>query len=611
VTLRNRGSHRDASRNAAFGANDIVILPDPASRERDPSFPAYNPMPRYEPLGGSVRVGWAGPAATIPRLARVLAVDGPAILDWDAVSRGIEAAVRERGRDVHLVPVRPYMAPWPAILERTMSPELPDDPDFATLASGTLADLFEAIPDPVTRSEELTVVFGPGAALVNHQVLWYADLPKRFAEVAVKDGKAHNLGQPADSLPGTTKRLFYIDWPLLDRHRQSISGDIDCWIDMQDSTRPASIEGDVLRRTAADLARKPFRTLPTFNVASWGGHWAQRVLGMNPTARNTALGYELIAPESGVLFGHDEERQVEIPFELIVAQCPADVLGDAVREEFGSSFPVRFDYLDTLDGGNLSIHCHPQTDYMQRVFGWPYTQHESYYIMVGRANKSIFLGLRDDINLETFERLAHDAEVDGQPFEIERHVQQLPGTPHQLFMIPAGTPHGSGEGNVVLEISATPYLYSLRFYDWLRQDEDGSSRPVHVNHAFANLNRRSGRSVTSELVQTPHTVATGPDWCEEVIGALPEVFFEVRRIVLNGDWPAEGETGDRFHVLNVVEGAGAVIETESGNSHVIAYAETLLLPAAIGRYRVRRLGSERVRVVKALVRSTHAQMVSQ
>jgi len=47
--------------------------------------------------------------------------------------------------------------------------------------------------------------------------------------------------------------------------------------------------------------------------------------------------------------------------------------------------------------------------------------------------------------------------------DIEQYVPKFAATPHQLFLIPGGTPHGSGEGNVVLEISATPYLYSLRF----------------------------------------------------------------------------------------------------------------------------------------------------
>ena len=69
-----------------------------------------------------------------------------------------------------------------------------------------------------------------------------------------------------------------------------------------------------------------------------------------------------------------------------------------------------------------------------------------------------------------------------------------PAERHRLYLIPAGTPHASGAGNVVLEISATPYLYTLRFYDWLRRDLDGELRPVHVGHAFANVDPQSRRS---------------------------------------------------------------------------------------------------------------------
>ena len=178
----------------------------------------------------------------------------------------------------------------------------------------------------------------------------------------------------------------------------------------------------------------------------------------------------------------------------------------------------------------------------------------------------------------------------------------FPATPHQLFLIPGGTPHGSGKGNVVLEISATPYLYSLRFYDWLRQGIDGELRPVHVDHAFKNLDsRRRGEAVARDLVQAPRLLRSGDGWYEELLGALPEMFFEVRRTALRPGAVADDATDGRFHVLNVVEGEGVLVEPADAPAHSLVYAETLVVPAAVGRYTLRPLGSSGARVVKALV----------
>ena len=304
-----------------------------------------------------------------------------------------------------------------------------------------------------------------------------------------------------------------------------------------------------------------------------------------------------------MLLGDRDGPRVEVPFQLIVGLQPDEVLGEAIRTEFGTSFPIRFDYLDTVGGGNLSIHCHPQAEYMRRIFGWSYTQHESYFMMVGGQDRCVFLGLRGDVRLDAFEQAAQRAVERGEPFRIEDHVQTFPATQGQLFMIPAGTPHGSGEGNVVLEVSATPYLYSLRFYDWLRRDSQGKQRPVHVDHAFANLNRnRKGDEVSRDLVQSPRSIRSGDGWREEVIGALPEIFYEVRRVVLEGDTEADDDTSGGFHVLNVVEGDGLLVQAGEGDPHHLNYAETIVIPAAVGRYALRRMGDGPVRVVKAFVR---------
>jgi hypothetical protein len=564
---------------------------------------SYEPNPRYAPAESVVVSGWAAAVIDVPGEPFVLALDGPAVLAWDDSVDGLIRALATSGRRAERLDIREHLAPWQRILELTESPQLPDDPDFATLASGSLADLFADLPAGPRPVDDVLVVFGPGAALVEHDVLWYVDLPKRYAEAAINAGTARNLGQDASDGRGTTRRLFYIDWPLLDRHREAIGGRIDRWIDTQDPDRPMSIDGAGLRRTAAALTAQPLRTRPTFNTVSWGGHWGQRVLGMSLGARNTGIGYELIAPESGVLLGLGSDAQVEIPFQLLVALCPLEVLGEPVHETFGTSFPIRFDYLDTVDGGNLSVHCHPQLDYMRRVFGWPYTQHETYYVMVGGADARIFLGLRGGVEVEAFERSAHDASQAGRPFDVEQYVQTFPARPHQLFTIPAGTPHGSEKGNVVLEVSSTPYLYSLRFYDWLRRDKDGTHRPVHVEHAFANLDvARTGAAVENELVQQPRPLREGDGWREELLSNLPEMFFEVRRLTLDADHKLPDDTAGRFHVLNVVAGDGVRIETESGTVHDLAYAETIVVPAAVGRYVVNGVGGSSVMVVKALVR---------
>ncbi|MEY9871705.1 mannose-6-phosphate isomerase class I [Streptacidiphilus sp. MAP12-33] len=533
----------------------------------------------------------------------VLAVDGPVAVDWEAVAAGVCDALAAREIAAKPLDLREHYADWQDILALTASAVLEDDPDFAPLSQAGLADFFAGTPEVQPVPGGVTVVFGPGAALVAHDRLWYADLPKRYAEAAITGGTGSNLGQPAGSGAGTTRRLFYIDWPVLDRHRDTILTDIDLWLDTQDPATPAWLSGPALRGALADLATQPFRTRPTFNTTSWGGHWAQEELGFNREAANTALGYELIAPESGILVGGREGPRVEVPLQALVALHPEQVLGVPVHAAFGTSFPIRFDYLDTVGGGNLSVHCHPQPDYMQRVFGWPYTQHETYYMMLGGPDRKVFLGLHEDADLEAFRREADHAFHDGEPFDIERYVQTFPAEQHQLFLIPGGTPHGSGEGNVVLEISATPYLYSLRFYDWLRKDGAGRPRPVHVGHAFENLNRaRVGEAVSRDLVQQPQELRAGEGWREDVIGRLREMFFEVRRFELANDATVEDSTDGRFHIVNVVEGAGVLVETSAGHRYELAYAETLTVPACVGDYRVRALGTGPVRYVKALVR---------
>ena len=578
---------------------------------------AYELEPRYPVIGGAITRGFGPLADELSRMAStvaarhvpgatdrpgwaawppMVALDGPAAVDWRGLAEQLGAELRRRNVAHRLIDARMRLAGFAEIVRRTESATLRDDPVFATTFAGRLEDLLApGAPRIEPADGVLTIVFGPGAALACDGPVWYVDLPKRLALRAVEERRASNLGQ-ADGAAGTARRLLFVDWPVEDRHRRALAGRWSRYVDASDPAAPRSVDGESLRRTLRDVAAGPFRTRPAFLPQPWGGRWARDVLGASDPGPNAGLGYELIAPESGMLLG--DAPSLEVALDVMLAYEPAGILGSRVIEKFGVAFPIRFDYLDTAGGGDLSVHCHPRTDYMRSVFGVPMTQHETYYVMVTRPDARIFLGLRDDADGEEFRAAAMRSASEGTDLDIERFVITHPARAHQLYLIPAGTPHGSGEGNVVLEVSATPYLYSLRFYDWLRKDLKGGFRAVQLDHAFANLATGRRGPEVARLVQEPTVVREGPGHRELDLGTHQELFFAVRRLELEES--ITDTTDGRFVVLNLVEGDEVTIRTAQGREHRLAYAETLVIPASAERFEVRTRGRP-AKLVKAFV----------
>ena len=222
----------------------------------------YTATPCYSPAGRPVACGWGALAASLRPGVSCVAIDGPVVAGWAHLVKGLGKALDQRGFEPEFRDTGAWLLPWRRIEELTSSYELRDDPDFDHLASGQLSDLLRPPSDLEVPPGGLLVVYGPGAALVPHDVLWYADLPKRYAEAAVVAGTGLNLGQPAGDLAGTTKRLFFIDWPLLDRQRDEILPGVEFWIDMQDANSPALLDGTTLRATLAELAVTPLSHSP-------------------------------------------------------------------------------------------------------------------------------------------------------------------------------------------------------------------------------------------------------------------------------------------------------------------------------------------------------------
>lgn len=268
--------------------------------------PIESPGTRYEarpcyPAAGHVAQGYESLAESMEP-GTIVAADGSPAADWEAFSNGIESAARAAGRDVRLVDLRIQYPQWNEMLSRTSDSIIEGDPHLARLYGGTVADLVapcavEPPPDPTT-----TVVFGPGAALVaNADQVWYCDLAKRHRLGRLTAGPTV-LGRPDDQQPDF-RRMVFVDWPAVDRHREQLVERLDRFVDLFDPRVPRHVDGETMRASIAGLAHTPFRTVPHFMPGSWGGHWMQQEFEMHQEAENLAWSYELIAPEAGVLFG--------------------------------------------------------------------------------------------------------------------------------------------------------------------------------------------------------------------------------------------------------------------------------------------------------------------
>ena len=136
---------------------------------------------------------------------------------------------------------------------------------------------------------------------------------------------------------------------------------------------------------------------------------------------------------------------------------------------------------------------------------------------------------------------------------------------------------------------------------------DGRPRPIHIDHGAANIDwTRNTDWVRANLIDRIEPLSTGPGWREERTGLHELEFIEARRRWFTCVTPHD--TQGTVNVLNLVEGREATVESPTGafGPFVIHYAETFIVPAAVGAYTIRPSGEAEgstCATIKAFVRS--------
>lgn len=583
----------------AFRKSASAVLP---VRKPERTREGYDIYPSFEVEPGAVKEGYDSLAAYMVSMQSPLVIlDGFPGTHWPSLVAQLNEAFVRQGHRTLWYFCEAGMKEQHEIEAMLHDYLGGDDPLFGRLYEGSLEDFYPnraGVPIHPDRNA-VSIVYGCGAALfAPHAPVIYVDVPKNEIQYRQRAGSVSVLGGRGPGDPGQMyKRSYFVDWPVCNRHKQKLLPRVAALVDGQRHDTITWATGLAVRRTFEHMAKTPFRVRPWFEPGVWGGRWMmQRFEGLPQDAPNLAWSFEIIAPENGVLLSSDD-LLLELGFECLLGQEFANILGRHASQ-YGPYFPLRFDYLDTMQGGNLSLQCHPVTSYMQAEFGEPITQDETYYIVDCEPGAKVYLGFQDDIDPKRFAEALHRHELHGEAVDVPAFVRSFEARKHDMFLIPAGTIHCSGENSLVLEISNTPYIYTFKMYDWGRVDLNGNPRPLNRKRALENLNfERRGDRVERELISRPVRLEHRPELYE--LPTHPEHLFDVHRFEFSHE--IEERTEGRFHVLNLVQ--GTAVEVHCGERvMVLQYAETLVIPAAAERYRLVNRGESPAKVVKAFMR---------
>jgi Phosphomannose isomerase len=466
----------------------------------------------------------------------------------------------------------------------------------------------KSVRSRIKEAGGLVMLIGSAAGIVwDADIHIYADLPRQEVLNRYKSNEIANWKSTETDIEYLLKykRGYFFEWRMADRYKAKRFHRFQYIIDTTTAGLPKMISGHAFEEGLKQAVTQPFRVVPFFDPSVWGGQWMKKTFGLDGSVENYGWCFDCV-PEENSLLLEVGDVVIEIPSIDLVLKHSVELLGSKVYSRFGAEFPIRFDFLDTYDGQNLSLQVHPITQFAKETFGIQYTQDESYYILDAKEGASVFLGFKSGADKESFIRDLYRAQEENCRFPHENYINELPAKKHDHFLIPAGTVHCSGKNTVVLEISATPYIFTFKLWDWGRLGLDGKPRPIHINYGEEVLQyNRDTQWVMNNLVNRVTSVEEG-DGCRcETTGLHELEFIETKRY-----WFSRAvnlNTKGSVNVLNLIEGEEAIVTSPSGSfeGYAVHYGETFIMPAEIGEYTISPYGTSEGReiaVIKASVR---------
>jgi mannose-6-phosphate isomerase len=301
----------------------------------------------------------------------------------------------------------------------------------------------------------------------------------------------------------------------------------------------------------------PFKFNPILKPVLWGGEDIGRFKNI-PAGKGIGESWELSGVPGHISIVSNGVRKGVSLSELIAAHGK-EVLGQAVVDRFGTTFPLLIKFIDAQQP--LSVQVHPNDELAQQRHHSP-GKTEMWYVVKAAPGASLYSGFRETIDPETYlQSLQDDTFV--------RYLQKYDVHAGDVFFLPAGRVHAIGAGCFIAEIQQTSDI-TYRIYDYNRKDANGQPRELHTEWARAaidfrlyddyQVDYRPGAEQRQSLVRCPY-------FTTNVIEGKA------------GDTLPIHYTQDSFVILICLQGL-VTIHDGCANTTLLQQGETVLLPAA-------------------------------
>ena len=308
---------------------------------------------------------------------------------------------------------------------------------------------------------------------------------------------------------------------------------------------------------------RPFKFVPYLKSVLWGGERIAPYKGIVTDQHEIGESWEV----SGVT-GHEsvvaegDDRGLTLP--QLIDKYRGALVGDAVYEKFGTTFPLLVKLIDAKR--DLSLQVHPN-DELARKRHDSFGKTEMWYIIDADEGASIYAGLSQSITPADYERMVADNTIMDA---VARHESNA----GDLFFLPAGRIHAIGAGNLLAEIQQTSDI-TYRVYDFGRLDANGQPRQLHTELAKDAIDYTVYDNYKSDYKRM----------AEGEVELVKCQYFDVRKVVVTCACDIDSSQCDSFRIIMCLDGAVEIVDNFS-NVTEMHRGETILVPAATSSLRI-------------------------